>query len=123
MKLLNFIKKNVLLVAAFATVIGFSAFKVVQHNSVTTHWFDVERINPNGQDEENNLKIVSISTSAPTNGTSPFGCTTENEGNVCQAQLDIGSNSPESLLDMSISDARLATGAPAPNYAKDYLEP
>lgn len=33
MKLLNFIKKNVLLVAAFATVIGFSAFKVVESNS------------------------------------------------------------------------------------------
>lgn len=36
MKLLNFIKKNVLLVAAFATVIGFSAFKATK---ATTNYY------------------------------------------------------------------------------------
>lgn len=53
MKLLNFIKKNVLLVAAFATVIGFSAFKTIElsKSQQDKYWFDV--------DEQGNISSIS----------------------------------------------------------------
>lgn len=114
------LKNNIVAaIVAVATIAGFSAFKKVEHHFFSTHWFDVERINPSAGDSESNLKIVSVSTSAPSSGVDPFGCATENPGSTCQAQLDIGTTDPASLQDMSISDARSATGAPAPNYAKD----
>lgn len=58
MKLLNFIKKNVLLVAAFATVIGFSAFKVVESNSQTmvTFVYQAPLADPSNPYSETNVK-------------------------------------------------------------------
>ena len=86
MKLLNFIKKNVLLVAAFATVIGFSAFKLTENQSVTLieNWYQVDAngvINPE--------PMLSPPSDSPT-----AECSTVKEVNTCALQIELDSNLP-----------------------------
>lgn len=96
MKLLNFIKKNVLLVAALATVIGFSAFKVVDSKvsdrPIAGQYWNFTGGNP--QDANNY-------TPAPVNSSCEDGET------VCQifAESDGNPANPKPML-----------SAPAPNH-------
>jgi|SRR5690606_20296460 len=111
MKFIEIIKKNVLAVAALATVIGFSAFKVL--NEPESGWYEVEFINPslsdpNDRNDPSNLEIGNyIGASLPSSG----DCQPINSPNDrCAANLDLSNFSGATTpTGMSVATATSST--------------